>query len=44
MTVEGGALDKGQWVTKRRWNSEYSDHGFNLTKPTVLKVQFGTFH
>jgi hypothetical protein len=21
MTVEGGALEKGQWVTKRRWNA-----------------------
>jgi beta-galactosidase GanA len=41
MTVEEGTFDKGQWVTKRRWNGDQTDYGLNLTRPTLLKVRFG---
>ena len=29
---------------KRHWKGDQVDCGFNLTKPTLLKVRFGTSH
>jgi hypothetical protein len=31
-------------LMKRHWNGDQVDYGINLTKPTLLKVRFGTSH
>jgi beta-galactosidase GanA len=43
LDVEEGTFDNGSWVMKRRWNGDETDYGLNLTTPTLLRVQMGTY-
>jgi beta-galactosidase GanA len=44
LSAEEGTFENGQWVTRRRWNGDQTDYGFNFAEqPVLLKVRLGTY-
>jgi hypothetical protein len=43
LDVEEGTFQNGKWVMSRRWNGDQTDYGLNLTAPTLLKINMGTW-
>ena len=44
LSVEEGGYVDGRWVTRRRWNGDQTDYGFNFpAEPVMLRVRLGTY-
>ncbi|PCD03613.1 glycoside hydrolase [Sphingomonas spermidinifaciens] len=42
--AEEGSFVGGQWVTRRIWNGDQTDYGFNFTaEPVMLRVTMGSY-